>query len=90
MLRFAGAPDPQPLESPEQYAYAVARKIPAADRMRLESALLIAQRARFSGRICTKRERDEMIGYVNALAAALPKGMKRLKRLLFAWRFPAV
>ena len=90
MLRFAGAPDPQPLESPEQYAYAVARKIPAADRMRLESALLIAQRARFSGRICTKRERDEMIGYVNTLAAALPKGMKRLKRLLFAWRFPAV
>jgi transglutaminase-like putative cysteine protease len=89
-LLIAGAPEIQPLESPEQYAYAIARKVPAADRMRLEAVLLIAQRASFSGKMCTKRERDEVIAYVNALTSILPAGMKRLKRLLFAWRFPAV
>lgn len=90
MLSFAGAPQVQPLESAEQYAYRVARQLSAADRARLESALLIAQRARFSGRVCTKRERDEVIAYYNALTRALPAGMKRLKQLFFRWRFPSV
>ena len=64
--------------------------MPAADRAQLESMLLIAQRARFSGRTCTKRERDEAIAYYNVLAQALPASMKRLKRFFFRWRFPAV
>ncbi len=89
MLRFAGAPAMQPLESPELYAYNVARQNPAVDRARLESALLIAQRATFSGRTCSKKERDEVITFAGALVSALPARMKRLKRLLFRWRFPA-
>ncbi|MDD4312640.1 MAG: transglutaminase-like domain-containing protein, partial [Eubacteriales bacterium] len=63
MLRFAGAPAMQPLESPELYAYNIARQNPAVDRARLESMLLIAQRATFSGRICSKKERDEVIAF---------------------------
>ncbi len=90
MLHSAGAPQMQPLEAPEQYAYRVARQLPAADRAQLESMLLIAQRARFSGRTCTKRERDEAIAYYNVLAQSLPASMKRLKRFFFRWRFPAV
>ncbi|MEA4915201.1 MAG: transglutaminase-like domain-containing protein [Christensenella sp.] len=89
MLRFACAPAMQPLESPELYAYNVARQNPAVDRARLESALLIAQRATFSGRTCSKKERDEVITFAGALVSALPARMKRLKRLLFRWRFPA-
>jgi len=89
-LRFAGAPALNPLESPELYAYNVARQIPAADRMRLESVLLIAQRASFSGRTCTRKEREEVVAFAGSLVSALPTGMKRLKRLLFRWRFPAV
>jgi len=90
MLRFAGAPAMQPLESPELYAYHVARQNPAVDRAKLESILLIAQRATFSGRTCSKKERDEAIAFTGALASALPVRMKQLKRLLFRWRFPAV
>jgi transglutaminase-like putative cysteine protease len=90
ILHFAGAPEMQPLESPEQYAYNIAKKIPAADRARLESVLLTAQRARFSGRVCTKRDRDAVIAYVDSLIIVLPTDMKRLRRLLFNWRFPAV
>ena len=90
MLRFAGAPAMQPLESPELYAYNVARQNPAVDRMRLESLLLTAQKATFSGKTCSKKERDEAISFVQALISALPKRMKRLKRLLFGWRFPAL
>jgi len=90
ILRFAGAPEMQPLESPELYAYNIAKKIPSADRTRLESVLLTAQRARFSGKMCSKRERDAVIAYVNSLIIVLPADMKRLKRLLFNWRFPAV
>lgn len=90
MLRFAGAAEYQHLESPEQYAYRVAKQLPAVDRAKLESLLLIAQRAHFSGKTCFKRERDEAIGYVRLLIQALPTGMKRFKRLLFWWRFPAL
>jgi hypothetical protein len=89
MLRFAGAPAMQPLESPELYAYNIARQNPAVDRTRLESMLLIAQRATFSGRNCSKKERDEVIAYAHSLTSALPARMKKLKRLLFLWRFPA-
>ena len=89
MLRFAGAPAMQPLESPELYAYNIARQNPAVDRTRLESMLLTAQRATFSGRTCSKKERDEVIAYAHSLTSALPARMKKLKRLLFLWRFPA-
>ena len=90
MLRFAGAPAMQPLESPELYAYNVARQNPAVDRARLESLLLLAQKATFSGKTCSKKERDEAIAFVQTLVSTLPLRMKRLKRLLFWWRFPAV
>ncbi len=90
ILRFAGAPEMQPLESPEQHAYNIAKKLPSADRARLEIVLLTAQRAHFSGRMCTKKERDAVIGYVNSLIIVLPADMKRLKRLVFNWRFPTV
>ena len=90
MLRFAGAPAMQPLESPELYAYNIARQNPAVDRARLESLLLTAQRATFSGKTCSKKERDDAISFVQALISALPARMKRLKRLLFRWRFPAL
>lgn len=88
MLRFAGAPEYQHLESPEEYAYRVSRQIPAADRAKLESLLLTAQRARFSGKICTKRERDEALATVRTLIQTLPPGMKQFKRMLFWWHFP--
>ncbi len=90
MLRFAGAAEYQNLESPEQYAYNVAKQLPAVDRARLESLLLIAQRARFSGKACFKREREEAMGYLRTLNQTLPAGLKRFKRLLFWWRFPAL
>ncbi|MEN6636067.1 MAG: transglutaminase-like domain-containing protein [Clostridiaceae bacterium] len=90
MLRFAGAPAMQPLESPELYAYNVALQNPAVDRARLESLLLLAQKATFSGKTGSKKERDEAIAFVQTLVSALPVRMKRLKRLLFWWRFPAV
>ncbi len=90
MLRFTGAPEMQPLDSPEQYAYTVARQNPAVDRAKLESVLLTAQRAHFSGRTCTRKEREEAISFANALTLALPARMKRLKRMLFWLRFPAV
>lgn len=90
MLRSAGAPAMQHLESPEQYAYAVARQLPAVDRAQLESALLIAQRATFSGRTCSKKEREEVLAFANALVSTLPARMKGLKRILFLWRFPPI
>ena len=90
MLRFAGAPEFSHLESPEQYAYRVVRVLPALEQAKLESLLLISQRARFSGKTCTKRERDEAISYVATLVRTLPAGLKRLKRMLFWWRFPAL
>ena len=90
MLRFAGAPEMQPLDSPEQYAYAVARQNPAVDRAKLESLLLSAQRAHFSGKNCGRRDREEAISFANALVASLPARMKRIRRLLFWLRFPAV
>ena len=90
LLRFAGAPAMQPLESPELYAYNVARQNPAVDRMRLESLLLTAQKATFSGKTCSRKERDEAIAFVQSLISALPARMKRFKRVLFWWRFPAL
>ena len=90
MLRFAGAPEMEPFDSPEQYAYVIARQNPVVDRAALESVLLIAQRARFSGKTCGRREREEAIAYATALVTALPARMKRIKRLLFWLRFPAV
>ncbi len=90
MLRFAGAPAMQPLESPELYAYNIARQNPAVDRARLESLLLAAQKATFSGKTCSKKERDDAISFVQVLISVLPARMKRLKRLLFLWRFPAL
>ena len=90
MLRFAGAPSMQPLESPELYAYNIARQKTAVDRARLESLLLTAQKATFSGKTCSKKERDDAISFVQVLISALPARMKRLKRLLFLWRFPAL
>ena len=90
MLRFAGAPELLPLESPEQYAYRVAKQIPAVERGQFESLLLIAQRARFSSKTCLKRERDEAVSYLATLLKTLPAGLKRLRRLLFWWRFPAL
>ena len=80
----------QPLESAEQYAYNVARQMPAVDRMQFESALLITQRAHFSGRMCSRKEREEVVTFANALTSTLPARMKGLKRLVFLWRFPPV
>ena len=74
----------------EQYAYKVAWQIPAVDRAKMESALLIAQRATFSGRTCSKKEREEVLAFANSLVSALPARMKGLKRLLFLWRFPPI
>ena len=88
MLRFSGAPPMQPLESPEYYAYSVSRLLPAVDRERLESALLSAQRASFSGRMCSRKERDEAIQFVRSLSGALFARLSRIRRLLFRWRFP--
>jgi len=90
MLHAVGAPAMQPLESAEQYAYNVARQMPAVDRMQFESALLITQRAHFSGRMCSKKEREEVVAFANALTSTLPARMKGLKRLVFLWRFPPV
>ena len=90
MLRFSGAPELSPLESPEQYAYRIARAVPAVEQRQLESLLLISQRARFSGKNSTKRERDEAISFVATLIRTLPASMKRLKRMLFWWRFPVL
>ena len=90
MLHAAGAPAMQPLESAEQFAYNVARQLPAVDRARMESALLIAQRATFSGKTCSKKEREEVVSFANALTSTLPARMKGLRRLVFLWRFPPV
>lgn len=90
MLRFAGAPPMLATQSPEGYAAAVLRVLPYLDRARLESLLLIAQRARFSGKACSRRERDEVIAYTRAVSTALPARLPRLKRLLFRWRFPGL
>lgn len=90
MLRAAGAPAMQAMESQEQYAYKVARQMPAVDRAKMESALLIAQRATFSGRTCSKKEREEVLAFANSLVSALPARMKGLKRIVFLWRFPPI
>jgi hypothetical protein len=64
--------------------------MPAVDRSWLQAILTDAQRARFSNHACTKKERDEGILFVRLLASILPARLRRLKRLLFRWRFPAV
>ncbi len=90
MLRFAGAPPMQSQDTPDTYAGSVSRQIPAVDADWLESLLLSAQRARFSNRTCSRKERDDGILFVRLLASILPARLPRLKRLLFRWRYPAV
>ena len=64
--------------------------LPYLDRARLESLLMIAQRARFSNRTCTRREREETLWFTRAAYTAIRARLPKLKRLLFLWRFPAV
>jgi hypothetical protein len=88
LLRFAGAPGVDPMETPEEYSYNVARLIPGVDRDRLESMLLSGQRARYSQRTCSKKERDDALAFVRSLSIALFARLSRFKRLIFRWRYP--
>ncbi|NLI55301.1 MAG: transglutaminase domain-containing protein [Clostridiales bacterium] len=90
LLHFAGANPMDPAQSAEEYAAAVSKQLPWVDRGWLESVLLIAQRARFSGRMSTRAERDEALAFARVLTGTLPGRLPRLKRWLFRWRFPAV
>ena len=90
MLRSAGAPALLPQDTPASYAAAVTRQMPAVDGAWLEALLLSAQRARFSNRTCTRKERDEGILFIRLLNTLLPAKLPRLKRWLFRWRFPVV
>ncbi len=90
MLAFAGAPAMQPTQTPETYADSVSRTLPFVDRALLESMLLSAQRARFSDKVCPKRERDEAVLFQRSLASILPSRLKRVRCWIFRWRFPPV
>ena len=90
MLQFAGAPAMLPEQTPDAYAEAVSMALPLVDQARLESMLLSAQRARFSDKICARRERDEAVLFQRSLASVLPARMPRVRRWIFRWRFPPV
>jgi hypothetical protein len=90
MLRFAGAPAMPTTQTPQEYADSVVRLMPFIDRARLESTLLSAQRARFSNRVCSRRERDEAVLFQRSLASLLPPRLPRVRRWAFRWRFPPV
>jgi len=90
MLRFAGCAPMQPLQRPEEYAFNVAKRLPWIDRGRLLNLLDLAQRARFSGKTCTKQEREEAVVFVAACSAELSARLPRMRRWLFWWRYPSL
>ena len=89
-LQFAGAKPVHPSQAAEDYAAATSAQLPWIDRAWLESVLLIAQRARFSDKVSSRAERDEVIAFIRVLTGTLPAHLPRLKRWLFRWRFPPV
>jgi len=90
MLRFAGCEPLKPLQMPEDYAAAAAKRLPWIDRGRLQAVLELAQRARFSGRPCTKQDRNTAAAFTAAVHAGLNAHLPRIRRWLFRWRYPAL
>jgi cell division septation protein DedD len=90
MLLFAGCEPMQPNDSPEDYAYAVTKRLPWIDRQRLENLLELAQRARFSGKIISRQERNSAAAFAGAVSGRLHARLPRLRRWLFYWLYPEV
>ena len=90
LLRFAGCEPLAPLQYPAQYAQAAQAALPWLDRAALLRTLDLAQRARFSGKMCSRSERDEAFAFARNLRAALPARLPKLRRLWLRLRFPAI
>ncbi len=83
MLRFAGCPDINNLDSPEDYTDAVRQKLPQADASGLLEVLLSAQKARFSNTGCSEVERQAVINFGNNLLRQLSSKLCLKSRLRF-------
>lgn len=88
ILRFAGCAPLDALQTPADYAQAVAKQLPWLAQDSVRTLLELAQRARFSGKSCSKHTRDETAAFAVSLAAAVKAHLPRLKRFLFYWRYP--
>ncbi len=88
MLRFSGCAPIGPLQTPEEYVPLAGKALPWLDTERLRRLLELAQRARFSGRACSKRERDEAAAFAAELRDGMSGRLKRPRRWLFDWRYP--
>ena len=90
MLHTAGCPPIRPLQTPEGYVAAVTKAFPQVDGACLNELLDMAQRARFSDHVCTKRERDAAVAFVGTLPGTIAGYLPRLRRWFFRWRYPTI
>ena len=88
-LRFAGCAPLNALQTPEDYAQSALKILPWLDGAQLASLLELAQRARFSGKACARRERDVAAAFARSLLPLIAARLPRLRRWLFCWRYPA-